>query len=66
MLFKGSTKTTNECIEAPLDLAEQAWTRCRRVRVAKEGAELGVDFGFSKLIKVERELEDVGPTARGE
>jgi hypothetical protein len=34
--------------------------------VAKEGAELGVDFGFSKLIKVTQELEDVGSTAPGE
>jgi len=66
VLFKGSTEAANKCIEASPGLAERARARCRRIRVAKEGAELGVDFGFSKLIKVTQELEDVGPTAPGE
>lgn len=34
--------------------------------MAEEGAELGVDFGFSKLVKVTQELEDMGTAAAGE
>ncbi len=31
-----------------------------------KGAELGVDFGFSELVEVAEEFEDVGPAAAAE
>lgn len=63
MLLKRSTKTADESVEATPGLTEWAGARGWRVWVAKERAELRMDFGLTKLVKVAEELKDVGPAA---
>lgn len=63
MLFEGSSESADEGIEAAPRLPERAGTRCRRVRVAEERAELRVHFRLPKLVQVPQELQHVGPAA---
>jgi hypothetical protein len=47
-------------------LPERTRTRSRRVREAKEGTVLVVNFCFPELVKVAEELEHVCAATRGE
>lgn len=63
MLLEGGTKTADEGVEAAPGLAQWAGAGGGRVRMAEEGAELGMDFGLPKLVKVPQKFKDMGPAA---
>lgn len=66
VLLECCAEAADEGVKAAPRLAERAWAGGRRVRVAEEGAELGVDLGLAELVEVPEELEDVGAAAPGE
>lgn len=66
MFLEGGSEASDEGIEASPSLAERARAWSWRVRVTKERAKWGVDFGFPELVKVPKEFQDVGAAAAGE
>lgn len=66
VLLVGGAEAADEGVEAAPRLAERAGAGGRGVGVAEEGADWVVDLGFSELIEVAEEFEDVGAAAAAE
>lgn len=66
MFLKSCPKSSYESIKASPSLPERAGARRRRVWVAEKRAELSMDFGFSELVEIPEEFQDMGSTAAGE
>ena len=63
VLLKGRPEAADESVQASPGLPEWARAGNRRVRVAEEGAHLGVHLRLPELIEVTEKLQDVGAAA---